>query len=418
MIGFAGMTHLGLVSAAAAAAKGFDVAAYDPDAARCDALTRGQLPVVEPGLAELLDTVRPRVRFTTDLAALGGCELIYIAVDVPTDESGRSDLSPVSRLLCQVAEVAAPATVVVVLSQVPPGFTRRARQELADAGVAVNLLYQVETLVFGRAVERALAPERFMVGTPDTTRPLPPALGRFLSAFDCPVLLFLVASVSTTNMLAEMCEVVGAEWREISPALRLDRRIGQHAYLAPGLGIGGGNLPRDMATVVALAAEHGVDAGLIGAWSSHSTFRREWVLRVLHRTVLSAVTESRIAVWGLAYKEHTQFTRNSPAVHLIGHLRNIRVHAYDPEADFDSTAFPHVTRTTCALDACRDADALAVMTPWPEFGTVDLTACAATMRGRVLVDPFGVIHRINAEAAGFLHFRLGSGAPQTAGQPC
>jgi len=263
--------------------------------------------------------------------------------------------------------------------------------------------------------------------------PLPVSLAAFLGAFGCPVLpmgyesaelckmsinMFLASSVSTTNMLAELCEAVGAEWREIAPALRLDRRIGPDAYLTPGLGIGGGNLPRDMATVKALAGEHGVDAGLVAAWYDHSAFRRDWVLRTLHRTMLSTTAEPRLGLWGLSYKEHTQSVKNSPAVHLIRHLDGVCVCAYDPAADFDAASFPRVTRASSALEACRGADALAVMTPWPEFGTVDLPACVAAMRGRVLIDPFGVIDASSAREAGFLHFRLGTGAPRGVAEPC
>ena len=161
---------------------------------------------------------------------------------------------------------ARPDAVVVILSQVPPGFTR-ARQR---AGRALH--YQVETLIFGRAIERALYPERFIVGCADPTAPLPPAYRQFLDAFGCPILpmryesaelakisinMCLVASVSVANTLAELCEQIGADWSEIVPALRLDRRIGPHAYLTPGLGIAGGNLERDLATVCALADRAG-----------------------------------------------------------------------------------------------------------------------------------------------------------------
>src|SRR5208282_3885562 len=133
--------------------------------------------------------------------------------------------------------------------QVPPGFTRGVARVPHE-----RLIYQVETLIFGRAVERALHPERFIVGCADPARPLPPAFAAFLASFGCPILpmryesaelckisinFFLVASISAANSLAELSEHIGAEWSEIMPALRLDKRIGPHAYIAPGLGIAG-----------------------------------------------------------------------------------------------------------------------------------------------------------------------------------
>src|SRR3970282_1279053 len=153
---------------------------------------------------------------------------------------------------------------IVVLAQVPPAFTRGKQRP------GRLLYYQVETLIFGRAVERALQPERYIVGCADPALPLPPAYQGFLQAHGCPILpmryesaelakisinMFLVASVSTANTLAELCEKTGAEWSEIVPALKLDKRIGPHSYLAPGLGIAGGNLERDLATVCRFADE-------------------------------------------------------------------------------------------------------------------------------------------------------------------
>ena len=182
-----------------------------------------------------------------------------------------------------------------MLCQVPPGFTRRLPLDPA------RLFYQVETLVFGRAVERATKPERFIVGCADPARPLPEAYATLLGAFDCPILPMryesaelakiainccLVASVSVANTLADLSERIGADWHEIAPALRLDRRIGPYSYLAPGLGIAGGNLERDLATVLRLSEATGSEASVIAAFINNSRSRRDWVLRLIHREVL------------------------------------------------------------------------------------------------------------------------------------
>lgn len=422
MIGFAGLSHLGLVSAVAAASKGFDVVGYDEQSSLVAELSAGQLPVHEPGLAELLAEHGSRLRFAAEPSALANCDVVFVAIDVPTDAADRSDLTPVSRLVGLVASVARPGTAIVVLSQVHPGFTRALRAE-AEAGGA-RLYYQVETLIFGRAVHQAVHPERFMVGCAAPEVALAPALSAFLGAFGCPVLpmryesaelckisinMFLVSQVSTTNMLAEICEGIGAEWREIAPALRLDRRIGPHAYLGAGLGIGGGNLQRDMETIRMLAAEHGADAALVDTWASLSRYRRDWALRTVHREVLARVEAPVLSVWGLSYKEDTQSTRNSPSVHLLTALRGIGVQAYDPAAVLPEGGLPHVRRVSSALDACRGGDALLIMTPWREFGEAALADVAAALRGRVVIDPFGVLAPAAVHAAGLTHFRLGTG---------
>lgn len=415
VIGFAGMTHLGLVSAAAAAAKGFPVVAYDPDPGRIEALAAGQLGMTEPGLDEIVARYRDRLRFSSTLASLSDCDVVYVSLDVPTDGRGTSDLDGIGQLLAALRGTVRPDAGTVILSQVPPGFTRRQMS-------AGRLFYQVETLIFGRAVERATSPERIILGMPDQQTELPQAYARFLSSFECPVLkmryesaelakiavnCFLVSSVGTTNMLAELCENVGADWGEIAPALRLDRRIGQHAYLSPGLGLAGGNLERDLATLCSFGDRVGSDIGIVNAWRANSAHRRDWPLRMLHDSTLQR-TDPLIAILGLAYKENTNSTKNSAAIRLARQLQAFRLRVFDPSVGAQAISFHGRAETASdALSACRDADALCIMTPWPMFRTLQAPALAQAMNGRVLIDPYGMIDSAAARACGFDHRVLG-----------
>jgi UDPglucose 6-dehydrogenase len=264
-----------------------------------------------------------------------------------------------------------------------------------------------------------------MVGCRQPRQPLPAAYLGMLEAFRCPILpmryesaelakiainIFLTASVTATNTLAEICEKIGADWAEIVPALRLDRRIGPSAYLGPGLGLAGGNLERDLATAQGLAAEHGTDARLIDAFVANSVYRRDWVLRTL-RTQLGA-TSGRpvVAVWGLAYKPNTHSVKNSPAVALIGALPDLVVQAYDPQAALPAPGLAHCRPAATPLEACAGADALVVMTPWPEFAETDLAGVRAALRGRLLIDPFGCLDGGRAAGLGFSYFKLGDSA--------
>ncbi len=170
-IAYVGMTHLGLCSAIAAASKGFDTLGFDFNASLVGEINDGKLPVTEPGLDALLHDNRQRISFTSDPGKLSDRDVIYVAPDVPTDELGQSDLTMLERFLACVLEAARPDAVIVILSQVSPGFTR------AHQRAGRQIYYQVETLVFGRAVERATLPERFIVGCPGDPRdPLPAAL--------------------------------------------------------------------------------------------------------------------------------------------------------------------------------------------------------------------------------------------------
>jgi UDPglucose 6-dehydrogenase len=304
----------------------------------------------------------------------------------------------------------------VVLSQVPPGYTR-ARQRAGRL-----LYYQVETLVFGRAVERATKPERYIVGAPQPAEPLPAALDTFLSAFDCPILPMrfesaeltkisinccLVASVTVANTLAELCERIGADWAEIAPALRLDRRIGAYSYLAPGLGLAGGNLERDLATVLRFSEEYGTDASLIRAFVGNSAHRRNWPLRTLHELVLSRDPQARIGVLGLAYKENTRSVKNSPSLALIRSLTPWGLQVFDPVVPASAAPHPNATGADTALDAAKGVDALAIMTPWPQFRELACSDLARAMRGRLVLDPYRVLDAAKAKAAGLDHRTIG-----------
>jgi UDPglucose 6-dehydrogenase len=419
IIGYAGMTHLGLNSAVAAADRGFKMVCYDPDPLLVAALNRGELPVTEPDLLELLQKNSNHIKFTADSNALVNCDLVYVAPDVPTDDAGGSDLERIDALIRQVDAVLRPETVMVILSQVPPGFTR------ARMRPGRQLYYQVETLIFGRAMERARFPERFIVGCADPVKPLPLALAQFLGSFGCPILqmryesaelakisinMCLVASVSTANTLAELCEKIGADWSEIVPALKLDKRIGHYAYLAPGLGIAGGNLERDLATVCNFADRYGTDAKVVRAWIANSRYRRDWVLRTLYREVLSKVEDPVIAVLGLAYKQDTHSIKNSPAMALLEHLNQFRVRVFDPVVSAAVVPNFHCYGAISELDTCDGANALLVMTPWSQFGNIDPVEIANRLRSKVVLDPYAVLRSSACQKAGLNYFTLGTQA--------
>ena len=416
-IGFAGLSHLGIIYSMATAARGFSVLAFDPRGDLTQDLAAGRFPVSEPGLEDAFREHGERLRYTSDAGALAECGLIFITLDVPTDASNNSDLTPLENLIDQVVSIAGTDTTIAIMSQAPPGFCRRLAARLSPA---FKLYYHVETLVFGNAMERAVNPERYMVGGADPGQPFPDLYQSFLQAFHCPVLpmryesaelckiainCFLVSSVSTSNTLAELCEKIGADWLEIVPALRLDKRIGQHAYLKPGLGIAGGNLERDLVTVQRLAAEFGSDAGVVTAWQGNSAHMRDWVLRQLFQLgLLERPTDSVLAVWGLAYKEDTHSIKNSPSLALLRSLADYRWQAYDPAAAIPAAEFPRVRVCSSALEAERGCDVLVVMTPWKEFASVSLDQLTT----RHVLDPYGILDGDRCRELGLEYARLGS----------
>lgn len=417
-VGFAGMTHLGLNSAVAAAARDCQVIAYDPDGAHIARLAAGKPHVLEPNLEALMAEHRPRMTYTSDVAALAACDVVYVAPDVPTDDMGSSDLSGLCALI-EAVDAALPLSVVLVLlSQVPPGFCR---SRVLKPGRIFH--YQVETLIFGQAVERALHPERIILGCAEPKAPLPEALVAFLERFQCPRLPMryesaelakisinccLVASVTVANTLAELCEQTGADWSEIVPALKLDRRIGAYSYLAPGLGIAGGNLERDLNTVVRLADQHGTDAGMVRAWIHNSRYRKNWVLRALHEHVFPHVPSPRIALWGLAYKQDTASTKNAASLELVRQLKGQTIRAFDPAVQVAGLEDVCLEQAASALDACEGADVLAIMTPWSEFARVSPAEIRARMKGHLVIDPYRVLAAHPDGLEGLTYLTLGT----------
>jgi UDPglucose 6-dehydrogenase len=410
------MTHLGLVSGVSAAEKGFNLVCYDPDASLIDNIKLHKLPVSEPQLNDLIVKNKSRLNFTANIFELNNCDVVYVAPDVATDDNGKSDLTTINTLLEAVLSATRNDAVIVVLSQVPPGFTRGKQR---DGRI---LYYQVETLIFGKAVERALFPERYIIGCADPSKKIPQHFQLFLEAHGCPLLpmkyesaelakisinMCLVASVTTANTLAELCESIGADWSEIVPALKLDKRIGPYSYLSPGLGIAGGNLERDLATVCNFADQYGTDAGVVRAWLANSQHRKNWAAKTIKKVLLDTNPSATIAVWGLAYKENTHSTKNSPSVYTLAQLPNTPFRLHDPVVPPSIFNYPNVIGFTTALQAAYGADALLILTPWSDYRTITISEIVTAMRGRIVLDPYKILDSKIAAASGLVIYTLG-----------
>ncbi len=414
VIGFCGMTHLGINSAIASAARGFEVVGFDLDEELIENLSRHEFPIEEPDLIEFVDKYQERLTFSASLNDLEQCDVIYIAPDVPTDENGISDISNVENLFKLVTNYVKEDSVLVILSQVSPGFTRNFSK------LHKHLYYQVETLIFGRAIDRATNPERFIIGCSDPSNPLPNSLVKYLNAFDCPILpmryesaelakisinMCLVASVSTANTLAEICEQIGADWKEIIPSLRLDKRIGQFSYIEAGLGISGGNLERDLTSVIKISESAGTDCGIVKAWLNNSKYRKSWPLRILEKEVFNKIKNAKIAILGLTYKENTHSIKNSPAILLIESLSDFKLVAYDPVA---RVKINNLEVKDSAYEAVDSADVVLIMTPWQEFRELSIKKIKDLMNGNIIIDPYRILDTVLLKENHIEHFVLGA----------
>ncbi|MBL18576.1 MAG: GDP-mannose dehydrogenase, partial [Flavobacteriaceae bacterium] len=286
---------------------------------------------------------------------------------------------------------------LVILSQVNPGFTRNVRVK------AKNIYYQVETLVFGNAIDRALNPERITIGLKEKDRNLSKNFKVFLDSFKCPLIimnyesaeltkisinLFLIAQVSVTNTVSSLCEKIGADWTDMVPSLKLDKRIGQYCYLKPGLGISGGNLERDMATIMEISSYKQIDNSLINTFIQNSHDRKKWVFENLKSVYPDLNKKLKISILGLSYKENTDSVKNSPSIETIKLIPNVSIYAYDPVVKWNVKWHNNATILNNLYDTLNDCDAMLIMTPWEEFKTINLKKVKKLMKGRLIIDPY------------------------------
>ncbi len=435
-----GCGYLGATHAACLAELGHDVLGVEVDARQRGLLSRGELPFHEPGLDELLAThvASGRLRFTDSLAdAAAHADLHFLCVGTPQRPDGRgADLAQVDGAVEALAAHLDRPSYVVGKSTVPVGTAARlARRvaELAPAGADAELVWNPEFLREGHAVEDTLRPDRVVIGV-DTDRPEGEGLGgkvlRELYApledAGVPVLVtdlptaelvkvsanaFLATKVSFVNAVAEVCDAAGADVVALTEALGHDVRIGNR-FLSPGIGFGGGCLPKDVRAFGHRAGELGVNsmADLLGLVDDVNLRQRSRTVGAATAMLGGSVTRARIGVWGAAFKPGSDDVRDSPALAVASalHERGASVAVYDPAArETGRRVAPDLDHVGSALEAARGADLLLHLTEWPEFAAADPVAVAAAVRRPLLLDGRTTLDPAPWRAAGWTVRGLG-----------
>lgn len=400
----AGLWHLGSVTAACLADAGHMVTGLADDQAAADALAAGHPPVHEPGLADLLRAGREagRLRFTADAAASAEAEIVWLAWDTPVDEEDRADVAWVESRAARLWPYVAEGALVIVSSQLPVGTTARLEAACRAAsprrGVAFACL--PENLRLGEALDAFRRPDRVVAGIREAASR--PALTALLKPFTDRVEwmgvesaemtkhalnAFLAASVVFANEIAAICEVVGADAKEVERGLKSEGRIGPRAYLGPGAAFSGGTLARDLAYLDALGGADGVPPRMLIAARESNRLHRLWPDRAL-AALLGTIRGRTIAVWGLAYKPGTDTLRRSEAVALCARLvaAGAGVRAHDPGVRDRPAAIPAgVMLCATPEEALAGADALVVATPWPDYRAIGAEAIKRAMGAPVPV---------------------------------
>jgi UDPglucose 6-dehydrogenase len=420
-IGVIGTGYVGLVTAAGFAELGNEVWCIDIDADKIAGLERGEIPIYEPGLEELVDKHRGRLHFSTDIAdALEHARLLFVAVGTPPTYSGDADLSSVNAVVN--AMPASDNHALVMKSTVPVGTGASIKRIFAEQGKeGFSYVSCPEFLKEGSAVRDFLEPDRVVVGDDgdwagDAVVELYAPLGAPLVRTDVASAemiklaanAFLATKISFINEIANVCEVTGANVTEVARGIGLDDRIGPK-FLQAGIGFGGSCFPKDVTALKQLAGNSGYHFQLLNSVIEVNELQKRRVMAKLEKHLGSLVGRN-VALLGLAFKPNTDDMREATSLVLSARLQaaGANVRAYDPVAEDEARKLmPHLDFAGDALSAVAGSDAVVLVTEWEEFRELDLGAVAAAMSGTLLVDGRNALDPVAARAAGLIYEGVG-----------
>jgi UDPglucose 6-dehydrogenase len=422
-IGVIGTGYVGLVTAAGFAELGSEVYCVDIDAAKIERLRRGEVPIYEPGLEQLLENNRERLHFSTDLGeALEHARLLFVAVGTPPTYSGDADLSAVHAVVDAIP--ASDRHALVMKSTVPCGTGAAIRRGFGERGKdGLRYVSCPEFLKEGSAVEDFLHPDRVVVGDEgdwagdavvELYAPLQAPLVRTDIASAEMVKLasnaFLATKISFINEIANVCEETGADVVEVARGMGLDDRIGPK-FLQAGIGFGGSCFPKDVDALKQLAGNSGYHFQLLTAVIEVNELQKRRVIGKLHKH-LGGLVGMRVALLGLAFKPNTDDMREASSLVLSARLNadGATVTACDPVAEEQARKLVSgIAFADSPLQAVRDADAVVLVTEWPEFIDLDWGAVAQAMRGTLVIDGRNALDADVVRAAGLTYEGIGRG---------
>ncbi len=428
-IGVVGTGYVGLVVGTCLAETGNNVLCVDNDEAKVEALRRGEVPIYEPGLGEMIprNVAEERLTFTPDLkAAVEASEIIFIAVGTPQDRDGSADM----RFVLQVAEAVARHMnghkIVVTKSTVPVGTARRIQATISRISPhPVSVVSNPEFLKEGTAVDDFLRPDRVVIGTddPEVERVMRLLYAPFVRTGN-PILAMdhasaemtkyaanamLATRISFMNEIANLCDRLGADVQQVRLGIGTDSRIGS-SFLFPGIGYGGSCFPKDVKALVRMGAEADCQMRVVSAVDQANEAQKTILLPRIE-ALLGKLEGRVIAIWGLAFKPRTDDMRESPSLTLIEALleRGAVVRAYDSKAGRLARRLLGDRVTFCerSYEALEDAEALVVATEWNEFREPDFARMKTLMRRPAIFDGRNIFNPDYIKSLGFHYEGVG-----------
>ena len=426
-----GAGYVGLVSAACFSDFGWRVVCVDKDAARVERLCRGEVPIFEPGLEDLLarNLREGRISFRSEVSeAVGEADLVFLAVGTPMRRGdGHADLTYVFQAVEELAPHLTGFTVIATKSTVPVGTSREIERRLRELRPDADFVVcsNPEFLREGSAIQDFTHPDRVLVGCDEPrAKEVMERLYMPLTLRNAPLIFvtpdsaelakyaanaFLAMKISFINEIADLCEQAGADVQEIATAIGADGRIGAK-FLHPGPGYGGSCFPKDVAALIRTAREFNAPLSLIEQVEKVNKERKLAMAGRIQKAMGGSVDGKTIAVLGVTFKPNTDDMREAPSLAVVPMLqeRGATVRAYDPQGTGNAQdLLPGVTWCDGALSAVENADATVVLTEWNEFRALDLDLLRRSMRGNVLVDLRNIYSMDLAEGAGLAYSSVG-----------
>jgi UDPglucose 6-dehydrogenase len=423
-----GAGYVGLVTGACLAELGNEVVVRDVLEHKIDALENGKTPIFEPGLDRLLERHRDRMSFTLDVReAIDGAEIVFIAVGTPPTYSGDADLSAVWTVVDELPrDLDGSRPILVMKSTVPVGTGEKVRAALDSRALSgVGYVSNPEFLAEGNAIADFMHPDRIVVGA--FTNSDADRVASLYAALDAPILrttvasaemvklasnAFLTTRVSFINEIANVCELVGADVEDVAKGIGLDHRLGPH-FLRAGIGWGGSCFGKDVSALKQLAGNSGYHFQLLSAVIEVNELQKRRVISKLQRR-LGSLRGRRVALLGLAFKPGTDDMREAPSLVLAGRLlaEGADVSAWDPVADGVSL-FRGVEIARSPLEAVEGADAVVIVTDWPELRELDWADVVSRMRRPLVVDGRNMLDPRELRELGFEYEGIGRATGET-----
>jgi len=426
-----GTGYVGLVTGVCFADLGNEVQCLDINEKRIKELNNGIMPIYEPGLEEIVDrnVKAKRLFFTTDYeAALKQAEFAFIAVGTPSGVDGEADLQYVRSVAEKIAEVVDHPIIVVNKSTVPVGtgdwvadiITKKHGNDKLDFSVVSN----PEFLREGSAISDFMQPDRVVLGSLD--QKAAEKVAKLYNSLHSPILItdlrtaemikyasnaFLATRISFINEIANICDELGADVREVADGMGLDKRIGR-SFLDAGLGWGGSCFPKDVKALAHMAVLHNSQPQLLQAVMDINRNQRRRVVYKLRNMLNGSLSDKKIGILGLSFKPNTDDTREAPATEIIHLLLNesATVQAYDPQAmENAAKELPEITLCKDPYETATGVDALILATEWNEFKQLDFMRIYDLMRTPILVDGRNQWDSKRLREIGFTYFGIGQG---------